>query len=184
MKIYTRKGDDGTTSLIGGTRAPKNDPRIEAYGTVDELMAHTGYLHDMLKDTFAEQRAGLEWILDRLMSCASLLAAEGEMGKRLPQVYAEDIARLEREIDGLLAGLPELQHFTLPCGLASLSYAHVCRTVCRRAERRVVSAAERYPEAPEVVREFLNRLSDYFYALGRYLGHAEGASEVRWEPRV
>ncbi|WP_304708786.1 cob(I)yrinic acid a,c-diamide adenosyltransferase [uncultured Rikenella sp.] len=184
MKIYTRKGDDGTTSLVGGARAPKDDARIEAYGTVDELMAHTGYLHDLLNIKHATPRAQLEWVLDRLMSCASLLAAEGEVGKRLPQVYAEDIARLEREIDGLLAELPELQHFTLPCGAPVVSYAHVCRTVCRRAERRVVGAAKRYPEVPEVVREFLNRLSDYFYALGRYLGQAEGAMEVRWEPRV
>lgn len=184
MKIYTRKGDGGTTSLIGGARAPKDDPRIEAYGTVDELMAHTGYLHDLLDDTYAEQRTQLEWVLDRLMSCASLLAAESGAVGNLPPVYAEDVIRLEGYIDRLLAGLPELRYFTLPCGLPALSYSHVCRTVCRRAERRIVSAATRYPDVPGIVREYVNRLSDYFYALGRRLGYAGGAAEVLWKPQT
>lgn len=184
MKIYTRTGDKGTTSLVGGTRAPKNDPRIEAYGTVDELMAHTGYLHDMLDATREQERAELKWILDRLMSCASLLASEDTMLDKLPPVYDEDIVRLENGIDRLQEGLPELRHFTLPCGHPVLSYCHVCRTVCRRAERRVVSAADHYPTVPDVVRGYLNRLSDYFYALGRRMGYDLGADDVRWEPRL
>lgn len=183
MKIYTRTGDAGTTSLVGGMRAPKSDPRIEAYGTVDELMAHAGYLHDLLDATHQEQKQQLEWVLDRLMSCASLLASEETMLAKLPQVFPEDVARLELHIDALQEGLPELRHFTLPCGHPLLSYSHICRTVCRRAERSVVRAAERYPTVPEVVRGYLNRLSDYFYALGRRLGHDFGAEDVRWEPK-
>lgn len=183
MKIYTRTGDKGTTSLVGGTRAPKNDARIEAYGTVDELMAHTGYLHDMLDEGHVGQKKQLEWVLDRLMSCASLLASEDAMMEKLPQVLPEDIERMEEYIDDLQDGLPELRHFTLPCGNPLLSYSHICRTVCRRAERRAVSAAERYPEVPDVVRGYLNRLSDYFYALGRRLGYDLGVQDVRWEPK-
>lgn len=184
MKIYTRTGDKGTTSLVGGTRAAKNDPRIEAYGTVDELMAHVGYLHDLL--SAAEQstlRTELEWVLDRLMSGASLLASEDTMLEKLPQLYAEDVTRLESGIDRLQEGLPELRHFTLPCGHPLLSYCHVCRTICRRAERRIVTAAEHYPTVPDVVRQYVNRLSDYFYALGRRLGYNYGAEDIRWEPK-
>ncbi|MCC8034822.1 MAG: cob(I)yrinic acid a,c-diamide adenosyltransferase [Rikenellaceae bacterium] len=183
MKIYTRTGDKGTTSLVGGTRAAKNDPRIEAYGTVDELMAHTGYLHDMLGEKHQEEKKQLEWVLDRLMSCASLLASEDTLMAKLPQVFPDDIARLEKHIDELQEGLPELRHFTLPCGHPQLSYSHICRTVCRRAERRVVGAAEQYPDVPETVRGYLNRLSDYFYALGRRLGYDLGAADVPWEPK-
>lgn len=183
MKIYTRTGDRGATSLVGGTRTPKNAPRIEAYGTVDELMAHTGYLHDLLDDRHAAQKMQLEWVLDRLMSCASLLASEDTALAKLPQVFPEDIMRLEEAIDTLQEGLPELRHFTLPCGHPLLSYSHICRTVCRRAERRTVSAAERFPSVPDVVRRYLNRLSDYFYALGRRLGYDLGAEDVPWEPK-
>lgn len=184
MKIYTRTGDNGTTSLAGGTRAPKNDPRIEAYGTVDELMAHAGYLHDLLDDRHREQKTQIEWVLDRLMSCASLLAAEDPHSAKLPQVFAEDVGRLETYIDRLQERLPELRHFTLPCGHPQLSYCHICRTVCRRAERRVVGAAMQHPTVPETVGRYLNRLSDYFYALGRRLGYDLGAAEVRWEPKT
>ena len=183
MKIYTRTGDRGTTSLVGGTRAPKNDPRIEAYGTVDELAAHTGHLHDLLDaGRHGEQRAQLVWVLDRLMSCESLLAAEASWLPKLPRIRPDDLSRLEQYIDRALEGLPELRHFTLSCGHPAVSYSHICRTVCRRAERRTVSAAERYPEIPENVPAYLNRLSDYFYALGRRLGADFGAEEMCWEP--
>ncbi len=186
MKIYTRSGDRGQTSLVGGTRAVKDDLRIEAYGTVDELGAHVGYLHDLLgrEDGGSQSvvREELVWVLERLMRCEALLAAEAEWFAKLPQIGAEDVERLERGIDRLSEGLPELRHFTLPCGHPLVSYSHVCRTVCRRAERRTVSAASRFPELPETVGRFLNRLSDYFYALGRRLGSDFGAEEVRWEP--
>lgn len=183
MKIYTRTGDRGTTALIGGERAPKHDPRIEAYGTVDELMAHTGFLHDMLDaQRHAPQRGQLVWVLDRLMTCASLLAAQEQVRAKLPLVGEEDVARLEGYIDELQEGLPELSHFTLPCGLPQLSYCHVCRTVCRRAERRILRAGQDHPQAPQVG-AFVNRLSDYFYALGRRVGYDLGAEDVRWEPK-
>lgn len=184
MKIYTRGGDRGSTTLVGGSRVAKSDLRIEAYGTVDELGAHVGYLHDLLEsEQHREQREELEWVLDRLMSCAALLAAEESWWAKLPQITPGDIDRLESAIDRLLDGLPELRHFTLPCGHPLVSYSHVCRTVCRRAERRVVSAAERYPEIPESVQIYLNRLSDYFYALGRRLGNDSGAPDRHWEPQ-
>lgn len=181
MKIYTRTGDKGTTSLVGGKRAPKNDPRIEAYGTVDELMAHVGYLHDLLDD--CSLRSDLVRVLDRLMSCASLLASEDTLLAKLPQVKPDDITRLEQRTDELLQGLPELTQFTLPCGHPLLSYSHICRTVCRRAERRTVRAAEIHPEVPDTVLAYLNRLSDYLYALGRRLGYTVGAIDVKWEPK-
>lgn len=117
MKIYTRSGDRGQTSLVGGSRASKDDPRIEAYGTVDELGAHVGYLHDLSAREAGQQddrREELVWVLDRLMSCAALLAAEDTTLAKLPQITEEDVERLERWIDRLLEGLPELQHFTLP----------------------------------------------------------------------
>lgn len=163
---------------MGGKRAAKNDPRIEAYGTIDELMAHVGYLHDMIEDeTLCE---GLRRILDRLMNCAALLAAEVEFQKDMPQVGGDEVEWLEKETDRLLDGLPELKYFTLPCGDGRVSYSHVCRTVCRRAERRMVAAASEYP-VPEEVMAYVNRLSDYLYALGRRLGFECGAKEVIWE---
>lgn len=180
MKIYTRTGDAGTTSLVGGTRTSKCDPRIEAYGTIDELMAHVGYLHDMIDDL--RLRSELERVLDRLMSCSSLLASEDSMLSKLPQVDGADIVELERSIDALQDGLSPLRHFTLPCGHPQVSYSHVCRTVCRRAERRVVQAVEHYTTIPAVVQGYLNRLSDYLYALGRRLGNDLGVADVKWVP--
>lgn len=181
MKIYTRTGDAGTTSLVGGTRILKNDPRIEAYGTIDELMAHVGYLHDMIDDM--RFRRELEVVLDRLMSCSSLLASEDNMLSKLPQVTVADITELECFIDSLYDGLPKLRHFTLPCGHPLVSYSHICRTVCRRAERRVVDSMEHYPTIPVVVQGYLNRLSDYLYALGRGLANDLGIADVKWEPK-
>lgn len=180
MKIYTRTGDQGTTSLVGGSRTSKSDPRIEAYGTVDELMAHIGYLHDILPDTCRTWGDDLLQVLDRLMSCAALLAtAEEGVAKKMPQIEQADIEWLEKRTDAMLRGLDELRHFTLPCGNPALSYSHVCRTVCRRAERETVRAADRYTISASVM-GYINRLSDYLYALGRRLGADLGAEDIRW----
>lgn len=181
MKIYTRTGDKGTTSLVGGKRAVKCDLRIEAYGTVDELMAHIGYLHDRLEDRSV--RLQLESVLNRLMDCASLLAADETIWDRLPRIEPEDVAVLEQQTDAWLAGLPELKHFTLPCGNPLVSLTHICRTICRRAERRAVEMVEAGYPVPEPVMAYLNRLSDYLYALGRRLGYDAGAPDVIWEPK-
>lgn len=188
MKIYTRTGDRGTTALVGGSRTSKDDIRVEAYGTVDELMAHIGYLHDLLGQHDTEDVAisvrlqgELEVILDRLMVCAALLASDSEVSKRVPQITSEDVLWLEAKTDLSLDGLPELRNFTLPCGHVLLSYSHICRTVCRRAERRAVSASAQFT-IDQHVGSYLNRLSDYLYALGRRVGHDFGAREVCWIP--
>lgn len=180
MKIYTRTGDNGSTSLAGGSRVEKDDPRIEAYGTLDELSAHLGYLHDTIDSPQIQEQ--LEWVLDRLMVCGSWLAAEASVFGKLPRLDPDDVARIERMTDGLLENLPQLRYFTLPCGNPTLSYTHICRTVCRRAERRILTAAREY-EFPALVRAFANRLSDYLYALGRRLGTDAGAREILWEPK-
>ncbi len=183
MKIYTRTGDGGQTSLVGGARAAKCDPRIEAYGTVDELMANIGYLHDMLDDT--GKREALQRILSTLMNCAGLLAAQEGMWAGMPPVTADDVMWLEEQTDLLLSGLPQLKHFTLPCGDGRISYCHICRTVCRRAERRVVAMTQtqlQIPLPPEVG-PYLNRLSDHLYALGRRIAFDVGVAEVLWEAK-
>lgn len=182
MKIYTKTGDGGTTSLVGGRRVAKSHPRVEAYGTVDELMAHTGHLRDSLDtERHAGVRAELLAILGRLMTAASILAAEGETAKRLPRIAPEDIARLETRIDALSEALPPLAAFTLPGGHALVSLTHIARTVCRRAERRA-DAVEDDSEQAQAVRRYLNRLSDYFYVLGRKLAADLHAEELVWNP--
>lgn len=188
MKIYTRTGDRGTTALVGGSRTSKDDIRVEAYGTVDELMANMGYLHDLLglhgteaTELSARLQGELEVILDRLMVCAALLASDSEVSKHVPQITPEDVLWLEAKTDISLDGLPELRNFTLPCGHILLSYSHICRTVCRRAERRAVSASAQF-SLDQSVGSYLNRLSDYLYALGRRVGHDFGAREVCWIP--
>ncbi len=182
MKIYTKTGDGGTTALIGGRRVGKNDPRVEAYGTVDELMAHIGYLRDNLSDEKeAEVRQDLLRILGTLMTAASVLAAEGETLKKLPRITDDDILWLENCIDDALKGLPVLTRFTLPGGHPLVSMAHIARTVCRRAERRA-TALEGSQEQLRVAKRYLNRLSDYLYALGRKLAADHRADELLWDP--
>lgn len=179
MKIYTRQGDRGTTSLVGGTRVSKADLRLEAYGTIDELMAHLGYYFDMY-DADNEQIAE---ILDRLMTCASLLASEDTTLSKLPQIDQSDIDNLEHWTDDLLNDLPMLTNFTLPTGSPALSYTHICRTVCRRGERAIIRCNEHGDAMPEIVMAYVNRLSDYLYALGRFMGQKTSAREIIWKPR-
>lgn len=178
MKIYTRKGDMGTTSLVGGTRITKSDQRIEAYGTVDELSSHVGYLRDMLPEGDRNSEILLR-ILDRLMICEALLASEDAMIPKLPQLDAQDVEFLEQQTDILMEDLPALQNFTLPTGHPLMSYCHVCRTVCRRAEREIVRLGV---EDRPVVGQYINRLSDYLYALGRNMAHTHHAQEFSWKP--
>lgn len=208
MKIYTRTGDSGTTSLVGGQRVAKDDPRVEAYGALDELASQLGLLHDQIgasnalllsqgkallgkliagepaarQFTAAELQQQLRTILSRLMDGEALLAATGtETSKTLPQLAADEIAKLEMRTDELLDGLPELRKFTLPCGHPLVSQAHVCRAVCRRAERRIATAAGDF-ELPATVSAYVNRLSDYLYALTRRLSRQLGITESEWTP--
>ncbi len=181
MKIYTRSGDKGTTSLVGGSRVSKSSVRLEAYGTLDELTAHIGVLHDLL-DANHSVRSELLWILSRVMDCSAILASEDTTIAKLPQVTADHSSQLERWMDTHLEGLPELRYFTLPAGGLLLSQSHVCRTVCRRAERRIVAVVEAECQVPEEVAMFVNRLSDYLYALGRRLGFDSGAEDMVWKP--
>jgi len=165
MKVYTKKGDTGETSLIGGKRVKKNHPRVEAYGTIDELMAHTALLMDMLGDT--QDKDFLSWILDRLMTASSVLAVEGEIVRKIPQIMAADVTRVENRIDEMNVDLAPPAGFIMPGGCVASSQCHVARTVCRRAERRITDVTEDgYNVPPELVK-YINRLSDYFFVLSR-----------------
>ncbi len=182
MKIYTRTGDQGLTSLIGGTRVPKSSLRIEAYGTVDELNAYVGLLRD--QDINAPRRPLLKEIQDRLFTIGSALAADPEKSRmKLPDLHAADVTLLEDEMDRMNAGLPELHAFILPGGHPAVSHAHVARCVCRRAERLAIHLREESFVA-DLVAIYLNRLSDYLFVLSRYMAHELGVEEVTWKARV
>ncbi|GAB3167188.1 cob(I)yrinic acid a,c-diamide adenosyltransferase [Telluribacter humicola] len=182
MKIYTKTGDQGTTSLVGGTRLSKAHVRIEAYGTVDELNAYIGMLRD--QPVNEARRDLLKEVQDRLFTIGSHLASEPDQTrKRLPDLHEEDIQLLEREMDALDAQLPPLWAFVLPGGHPSVSFGHVARTVCRRAERMVINLHEQEPVEDIVIR-YLNRLSDYLFMLCRIMTQELGAEEVKWKPRV
>ncbi|WP_201983100.1 cob(I)yrinic acid a,c-diamide adenosyltransferase [Hymenobacter rubidus] len=182
MKIYTKTGDKGLTSLIGGTRVPKSSLRIECYGTVDELNAHIGLVRD--QDVNASRRPMLKEVQDRLFTIGSALAADPEKSKmKLPDLHAADVTLLEDEMDRLNADLPELRAFILPGGHPAVSHAHVARCVCRRAERLVIHLAEDSFVA-ELVGVYLNRLSDYLFVLSRAMAHDLGVEEVTWQARL
>ncbi|CAG5007535.1 Corrinoid adenosyltransferase [Dyadobacter sp. CECT 9275] len=182
MKIYTKTGDKGTTSLIGGTRLSKSHVRIEAYGTVDELNAYIGMLRDQPVNT--GRRDLLKEIQDRLFTIGSHLASEPEQTKKiLPDLHEEDIQLLENEMDKIDAFVPPLRSFVLPGGHASVSFGHIARTVCRRAERTVIHLREQEEVEDGVIR-YLNRLSDYLFMLCRAMTHELDAEEVAWKPRV
>lgn len=183
MKVYTKTGDRGTTALIGGERVMKCDERVEAYGSVDELMAFTALLSDRLRDdaSLAEYVADLDTINSRLMTVSALLAVgKGGEGKVAP-LQADAAERLEQRIDAMQAVVPAITKFTIPGGNATVSMCHVCRTVCRRAERAALRADARYGvDASALV--YLNRLSDFFYLLGRALTEYFGVEETLWIP--
>jgi cob(I)alamin adenosyltransferase len=182
MKIYTKTGDSGLTSLIGGTRVPKSSLRIECYGTVDELNSYVGLLRD--QDINAPRRPLLKEIQDRLFTIGSSLAADPEKSKmKLPDLHDADVLLLEDEMDRMNAELPELRAFILPGGHPTVSHAHVARCVCRRAERLVIHLREESFVADLVVM-YLNRLSDYLFVLSRYMAHELGVEEVTWKARL
>ena len=182
MKIYTKTGDKGLTSLIGGTRVAKSSLRIECYGTVDELNSHIGLVRD--QDVNAPRRPLLKEIQDRLFTIGSALAADPEKSKmKLPDLHAADVTLLEDEMDRLNADLPELRAFILPGGHPAVSHAHVARCVCRRAERLTIHLGEDSFVA-ELVVVYLNRLSDFLFVLSRAMAHELGVEEVTWKARL
>lgn len=182
MKIYTKTGDKGQTSLIGGTRVPKHHIRIEAYGTVDELNSYIGLVRDQEID--AAHKTTLIEIQDRLFTIGSSLASDPERSKmKIPDLKEEDIQLLESEIDRMNETLPEMRSFVLPGGHTTVSYCHVARCVCRRAERNTIHLSENEFVADLVIK-YLNRLSDYLFMLSRKLTHELGATETPWKPRM
>jgi|SRR5690606_12220508 len=181
MKIYTKQGDKGQTSLIGGIRVPKFHLRIEAYGTVDELNAYIGLIASQkLRENIP---VVLKEIQDRLFTIGASLAADPEKSKmKIPDLYIEDVELLEKEIDKMNEALPPLKHFILPGGDNSVSFCHLARCVCRRAERFTVQLAES-SFVDEKVIIYLNRLSDYLFVLSRKVAFDNQIEEFIWVPR-
>jgi cob(I)alamin adenosyltransferase len=181
MKIYTKTGDKGLTSLIGGTRVPKSHIRIESYGTVDELNSWIGLIID--QDVDAHHKKTLKEVQDRLFTIGSSLASDPEKSRMvIPDLKMEDIELLEKEMDSMNDHLPELRHFILPGGNNAISYCHIARCVCRRAERITVQLAEESTVDEKVI-IYLNRLSDYLFTLARKIGNDYEIPENQWIPR-
>ena len=182
MKVYTKKGDKGLTSLIGGTRVPKHHLRIEAYGTVDELNSRIGLLRDLIVDQ--DVHALLLEIQDRLFTMGSLLAEDtGKSKMALPKLNEADVRLLEKAIDTMEETLPAMKSFVLPGGHATVSYCHITRCVCRRAERLCTQLAEAVT-VNERILSYLNRLSDYLFVSARKLTKDLGAKEIPWQPKM
>ena len=182
MKIYTKTGDKGTTALIGGTRVSKADLRIEAYGTVDELNSYIGLVRD--QEVNHIRLDILKEIQDRLFTIGALLATDPDRSKmKTPDLHEEDITLLEQEIDKYTAEVPPLRAFVLPGGHQSVSFCHVARCVCRRAERLAISL-QQVSEVDNLIIKYLNRLSDYLFALCRKMTQELNAEEITWKPRV
>jgi cob(I)alamin adenosyltransferase len=184
MKIYTKAGDQGKTSLIGGTRVPKSHIRIESYGTVDELNSFIGLLNDLVVDE--KINADLKEIQDRLFTVGSSLACdpEKESALRIPDLKEEDILRLETAMDAMNEVLAPMKSFIIPGGHQAISTAHIARCVCRRAERWCVNMQEEDLFVETLVVKYLNRLSDYLFTLARYIGHLNGVADLPWKPRI
>jgi len=175
--IYTKTGDSGTTSLVGGSRVDKNDVRVEAYGTVDELNSHIGLLAEMIRPLAGGYYDELKAVQHNLFSLQTLLATEDEaLYARLPQLPEEEIEILERQIDTISDQLPKLHNFVIAGGNKVGAECHVCRTVCRRAERRVVSLSQ-HANVDNVLLRYLNRLSDYLFVLARRVVIMDGKQE-------
>jgi cob(I)alamin adenosyltransferase len=182
MKIYTKGGDKGTTSLIGGRRVPKYHSKIEAYGTVDELISYIGLLRDYYQNDYYQEF--LIDVQDKLMTCSALLAADCDgCEDELPKISSKDIIQLEKEIDKMEEKLPPLKSFVLPGGHPVVSFCHITRTVCRRAERITIRVAEEF-KVDELVIKYLNRLSDFFFVFSRLISKDLGAKEIPWKPKL
>ena len=184
FKIYTKTGDLGKTSLIGGTKVPKSHLRIESYGTVDELNSYIGLVSDHL--THEHSKIILKEIQDRLFTIGSSLACDPdkEPKMKIPDLKEEDVVLLEKEIDGMNEELPAMKSFILPGGHVAVSTAHIARCICRRAERISVNMQVQELFVDPLVIKYLNRLSDYLFVLARYIGHLLGVGEIPWKPRV
>lgn len=179
LKIYTKGGDKGETSLLGGTRVPKYHERIEVYGTLDELNSFIGLLRDQPMDQ--HYKNVLLNIQEKIFIAESRLAADRqEHLDLLPLISSDDVLALEKEIDEMNVGLPELRSFVLPGGHPAVSYCHIARTVCRRAERLSIRLSEKF-SIDETILIYLNRLSDYFFVLGRRFTHDLDIDEILWK---
>lgn len=184
FKIYTKTGDKGKTSLIGGTKVLKSNLRIESYGTVDELNSYIGLIADLVSDDIS--KSTLTEIQDRLFTIGSALACDPEKEPlmRIPDLKTTDVVLLESEIDRMNEVLPEMKSFILPGGHPTVSHIHIGRCICRRAERTCVKLQEHDPSLEPLIIIYLNRLSDYLFMLARYSGSLLGAREIPWSPRI
>ena len=184
FKIYTKTGDKGSTSLIGGVRVPKSHVRIESYGTVDELNSHLGMVGDLCANADIQEQ--LREIQDRLFTIGSVLATnpDKEVKMKLPDLHETDVIWLETHIDKMNEVLPKMRSFILPGGQVASSACHVARCVCRRSERICVLMVQTGEYVPDLVIQYLNRLSDYLFVLSRYITHIHGATEIPWRARI
>jgi cob(I)alamin adenosyltransferase len=184
MKIYTKTGDKGTTSLIGGTKVLKSNERIEAYGTIDELNSHIGMCRDLI--TEPQLQTSLKEIQDRLFTIGAALACDPEKESRMkiPDLRQEDVTNLEKEMDIMDQHLEPLQQFILPGGHPTVSQIHITRCVCRRAERLIVQLLLRDQENDSLIVQYINRLSDYLFILARYVAKSLNIEETNWNPRT
>ena len=187
MKVYTKTGDNGTTALFGGSRVPKHHIRIESYGTVDELNSYIGLVRDQRIDSNIKEI--LIHIQDRLFTLGAILATDpqkailsnGKERLNIPKISEENILLLEKEMDAMNLTLPTMTHFVLPGGHTTVSYCHIARCVCRRAER-LASALNEIEPVDQHVLKYLNRLSDYLFVLARKLSYELKADEIKWIP--
>lgn len=183
-KIYTKTGDKGTTSLIGGTKVPKSHLRIEAYGTVDELNSYIGLCKDLITDTHTCNI--LQEVQDRLFTIGSSLACDPikEPRMRLPDLKESDVHLLEKEMDAMSEKIPPMKSFVLPGGHTTVSQLHIARCVCRRAERCCVRLELESLEVSALLIKYMNRLSDYLFILSRFMTYQLNVEEIPWKPRV
>jgi len=181
FRIYTKTGDKGETALFGGRRVPKSDLRVDAYGTVDELNSFLGLLRDAVENQHV--RDILTHTQHRLFTLGAHLASDPDKHPPTPDLLPDDIKLLEDEMDMMDEQLAPLKHFILPGGHTTVSVCHLCRTVCRRAERLTVALAQSGEPVEDLALQYLNRLSDYFFVLARFLAKDLGVEEVIWSKR-
>jgi cob(I)alamin adenosyltransferase len=183
-KIYTKTGDKGTTSLIGGTKVSKSHLRIEAYGTTDELNSYIGLCRDLIQDE--NSRNILKEIQDRLFTIGASLACDPlkEPKMKIPELEESDITLLEKEIDRMNETIPVMKNFILPGGHATVSHIHIARCIGRRAERCCIKLESGKEEIDAIILKYLNRLSDYLFVLARYISFQLKTEEITWKPRI